>query len=137
MELNRSDSHTEQTQTPMRLKMIVNLLQRQLERRAELLCMSRNQSLPAELGKSSFEPIEHGVQFILCHYKLDSTRCDYESLVAKIVWEEASKQWALYAYDQQKAQSEVWIPYPFLARSEDLTAIIREVEKDPKAYFWV
>ncbi|MCG6364791.1 DUF3024 domain-containing protein, partial [Vibrio fluvialis] len=24
-----------------------------------------------------------------------------------------------------------------LARSEDLTAIIREVEKDPKAYFWV
>ncbi len=73
--------------------MIVNLLQRQLERRAELLCMSRNQSLPAELGKSSFEPIEHGVQFILCHYKLDSTRCDYESLVAKIVWEEASKQW--------------------------------------------
>ncbi len=63
--------------------MIVNLLQRQLEHRAELLCMSRNQSLPAELGKSSFEPIEHGVQFILCHYKLDSTRCDYESLVAK------------------------------------------------------
>ena len=63
--------------------MIVNLLQRQLERRAELLCMSRNQSLPAELGKSSFEPIEHGVQFILCHYKLDSTRCDYESLVGK------------------------------------------------------
>ncbi|HFG1872559.1 TPA: DUF3024 domain-containing protein, partial [Vibrio cholerae] len=48
-----------------------------------------------------------------------------------------SKQWALYAYDQQKAQSEAWIPYPFLARSEDLTAIIREVEKDPKAYFWV
>lgn len=71
MELHRSDSDTEQTQTPVRLKMIVNLLQRQLERRAELLCMSRNQGLPAELGKSSFEPIEHGVQFILCHYKLD------------------------------------------------------------------
>lgn len=117
--------------------MIVNLLQRQLERRAELLCMSRNQSLPAELGKSSFEPIENGVQFILCHYKLDSSHCDYESLVAKIVWEEASKQWILYAYDEEQSTSEPWIPYPFLARSEDLTAIIREVEKDPKAYFWV
>ncbi|MGL5410143.1 MAG: DUF3024 domain-containing protein [Shewanella sp.] len=28
------------------------------------------------------------------------------------------------------------MPYPFLARSHDLTAMIREVEKDPKSYFW-
>lgn len=117
--------------------MVVNLLQKQLERCAESLCMNRNQGLPAELGKSSYETIENGVQFIHCHYKLDSTHCDYESIVAKIIWQDAPKRWALFAFDEQKALSEAWTPYPFLACSEDLTAIIREVEKDPKDYFWV
>ncbi|MDE1514024.1 MULTISPECIES: DUF3024 domain-containing protein [Vibrio] len=117
--------------------MIVHLQQKQLERRAELLCNYRNQSLPAELGKASFEVIDHGVQFIWCHYKLDSTQCDYQSLVAKIIWQPESNQWELYAYDSDAAVGdEPWIPYPFLARSHDLTAMIREVEKDPKSYFW-
>ena len=122
---------------------VVNLLQRQLERRAELVCHNRNQSLPVELGKSCFEPIADGVQFIKHHYKLDSTHSDYSSIVAKVFREEL--QWGLYIPSdhssaryvlngQQDTQS--WQPYPYLPKSDDLTALIREIEKDPKSYFW-
>ncbi|ASG05331.1 DUF3024 domain-containing protein [Vibrio anguillarum] len=114
---------------------VVNLLQRQLERRAELVCHNRNQSVSVELGKSCFEPIVNGVHFIKHHYKLDSTHCDYSSIVAKVIWEEA--KWALYIPNTDPDKEiEDWLPYPFLPKTTDLTALIREIEKDPKSYFW-
>ncbi|EKO3382131.1 DUF3024 domain-containing protein [Vibrio fluvialis] len=114
---------------------VISLLQRQIERRAELVCNNRNQSLPAELGKSGFESIENGVQFIQSHFKLDSAHCDYTSPVAKVIWEEESRLWALYV-PSGLGESPEWMPYPYLSKSGDLTALIREVEKDPKSYFW-
>ncbi|XAW88367.1 DUF3024 domain-containing protein [Vibrio sp. CDRSL-10 TSBA] len=114
---------------------VINLLQRQIERRAEVACANRNQSLPAELGKSGFEPIENGVHFVQSHFKLDSSHCDYTSLVAKVIWEESHSLWGLYVPSNQDETPE-WVPYPYLSKSGDLTALIREIEKDPKSYFW-
>jgi hypothetical protein len=111
---------------------VVNLLQRQIERRAELLCHSRNKGIPVGLGKSCFEPLSNGVQFMKSHYKLDSNHLEYSSLVAKIEWDETELQWALYVPSDENG----WLPYPYLQRSGDLTAVIREIEKDPKSYFW-
>lgn len=115
---------------------VVNLLQRQIERRAELVCHSRNRSLPVDIGKSSFEPIENGVQFILQHYKLDSVHSEYSSIVARIVWNNKDSIWEL-TIPSREGETERWLPYPFLSKSGDLTALMREVEKDPKSYFWL
>lgn len=114
---------------------VVNMLQRQIERRAELICQSRNQNLPVDMGKSSFESIEQGVHFLQHHCKLDSSRCEYISAVAKLVWEEESCQWALYVPADEEEEGK-WLPYPYLSKSSDLTAMAREVEKDPKSVFW-
>ncbi|MGY3571230.1 DUF3024 domain-containing protein [Vibrio paucivorans] len=115
--------------------MLVNLLQRQVESRARVVCQNRNKGLPVELGKSSFEPLENGVQFIKQHYLLDSSHCDYSSLVARITWDVQSEKWELKIPSEEEPE-EAWVPYPYLARSSDLTALTREVEKDPKSYFW-
>jgi hypothetical protein len=111
---------------------VINLLQRQLERRAELLCHSRNKGLPVNVSKSCFESLLNGVQFSKLCYKLDSHHLDYSSPVAQIVWDESDGMWLLFVADQDNE----WMPYPYLQRSGDLTALIREVEKDPKSYFW-
>lgn len=111
---------------------VVNLLQRKIERRAKLLCEARNQGLPVGIGKSSFESIENGVQFIKHHYKLDSCQCDYSTIVAKITWNNSERIWNVFVPDEDNH----WVPYPFLSNSHDLTAVIREVEKDPKSVFW-
>jgi hypothetical protein len=111
---------------------VINLLQRQLERRAELLCHSRNKGLPVGLGKSCFESLLNGVQFSKQHYKLDSHHLDYSTPVAQIRWDENDRMWVLLVASEENA----WMPYPYLERSGDLTAVIREVEKDPKSYFW-
>ncbi len=114
---------------------VVNLLQRQIERRAELVCHSRNRSLPVDLGKSSFESLDNGVEFILQHYKLDSVHSEYSSSVARILWDAEKRLWELYIPSREN-DSEQWVPYPFLSKSSDLTAVMREIEKDPKSYFW-
>jgi hypothetical protein len=111
---------------------VVNLLQRQIEHRAELLCQNRNKGLPVGIGKSCYEPIVDGVTFIKHHYKLDSSHYDYSTPVAKIQWDHRTEQWELYVPDGKNT----WIPYPFLRKSVDLTALTREVEKDPKSLFW-
>ncbi|MGD8109990.1 DUF3024 domain-containing protein [Vibrio sp. TRT 21S02] len=111
---------------------LVSLLQKQVESRAQLVCQTRNRSLPVELGKSSYEIIEEGVVFIKQHYLLDSSHCDYMSPVAKVVWDQHSNLWQLYVTDD----GEKWRPYPYLSQSNDLTAIMREIDKDPKALFW-
>ncbi|MBA5764353.1 DUF3024 domain-containing protein [Vibrio sp. 404] len=113
---------------------LVSLLQRQVESRAEIICRCRNQNLPAELGKASFEPIEDGVIFIKQHYLLDSSHCDYSSQVAKICWDSHMNLWRLFIMDDQ--DDENWLPYPYLSQSADLTAIMRELDKDPKSLFW-
>ncbi|MEF1174958.1 DUF3024 domain-containing protein [Vibrio sinaloensis] len=113
---------------------VVSLLQRQVESRAQLICQQRNQSLPAELGKAAYETIENGVVFIKQHFLLDSSHCDYMLPVAKVAWSEGKSSWELYLPDQSTLES--WLPYPFLAQSSDLTAIMREIDKDPKSMFW-
>ncbi|MCE0495577.1 DUF3024 domain-containing protein [Vibrio salinus] len=112
---------------------VINLMQRQIEHRAELLCQNRNKGLPVGIGKCCYEPVKNGVQFIKHHYKLDSSHSDYSTLVARIIWDEPLKSWCLNVPHEKEGE---WIPYPFLSQSDDLTAIIREIEKDPKSMFW-
>ncbi|WP_260261762.1 DUF3024 domain-containing protein [Vibrio intestinalis] len=113
---------------------LVSLLQKQVEHRALFVCQHRNQGLPPEMGKANFEPVENGVIFIKQHYLLDSNHCDYMRSVAKIVWDHDEETWLLLITDDEANES--WKPYPYLTKSGDLTAIMREVEKDPKEIFW-
>lgn len=113
---------------------LVSLLQRQVESRAELICKQRNQSTPAELGKASFEAISNGVVFSKQHFLLDSSHCHYMNPIAKVAWNHEINQWQLFM--PHDANNDQWIPYPYLAQSVDLTAIMREIDKDPKAIFW-
>lgn len=113
---------------------VVSLLQRQVESRAQLICQQRNQGVPAELGKASYETIGNGVVFIKQHFLLDSSHCDYMQPVAKVTWSDKTNSWELYMPDETSNES--WLPYPFLARSSDLTCIMREIDKDPKSMFW-
>jgi hypothetical protein len=113
---------------------LVSLLQKQVESRAQIICQQRNQSTPAELGKASYESLPNGVIFSKQHFLLDSSHCDYTTHVAKVQWNEELSQWQLFK--PSETDTEIWLPYPFLASSSDLTAIMREVAKDPKAMFW-
>ncbi|EGA68684.1 hypothetical protein VISI1226_03550 [Vibrio sinaloensis DSM 21326] len=113
---------------------VVSLLQKQVESRAQLICQQRNQSMPAELGKASYETTGAGVVFIKQHFLLDSSHCDYMLPVAKVEWSIDKRHWELFVPDD--TLSDHWLPYPFLAGSSDLTAIMREVDKDPKSVFW-
>lgn len=114
---------------------LVSLLQRQVESRAEQICKHRNQSMPAELGKASYESRHNEVTFIKQHFLLDSSHCDYMNPVAKVCWSDELTLWQLFL--PHHSEPEQWLPYPYLAQSSDLTAIMREIEKDPKAIFWV
>ncbi|GAL33627.1 hypothetical protein JCM19240_2323 [Vibrio maritimus] len=113
---------------------LIQMSQCRLERCAEIVCSNRNRSMPVELGKSLFEMLEHGVLFSKAHYLLDSKSSSYTSAVAKVELDANDNQWLVYVPDEQ--DGEAWIPYPFLGKSSDLTAVMREIEKDPKAYFW-
>ncbi|WP_038173205.1 MULTISPECIES: DUF3024 domain-containing protein [Vibrio] len=113
---------------------LVSLLQRQVESRAQLICKQRNQSTPAELGKACYEVLNNGVVFIKQHFLLDSSHCDYTNPVAKVEWNGELNQWQLFM--PHETELEAWMPYPYLAQSSDLTAITREIAKDPKAMFW-
>lgn len=113
---------------------LVSLLQRQVESRAESICKLRNQNTPAELGKASYEVISNGVIFIKQHFLLDSAHCDYMASIAKVSWCSKLNQWRLSIPHQ--TLNEKWVPYPYLPQSSDLTAIMREIDKDPKDMFW-
>lgn len=113
---------------------LVSLLQRQVESRAELICKHRNQSMPTELGKAGFEALNNGVIFINQHFLLDSSHCNYMNPIAKVAWNSEINQWQLFV--PLDDGSEEWVPYPYLAQSGDLTAIMREIDKDPKEVFW-
>ncbi|GAA5644964.1 MULTISPECIES: DUF3024 domain-containing protein [Vibrio] len=113
---------------------LVNLLQRQVETRAQVVCQNRNQSLPVELGKASFEVLDNGVVFVKQHYLLDSSHCDYFNPVARVLWDEEQQRWNLSVIQEEGCDD--WVPYPYLAFSNDLTALMREIEKDPKSLFW-
>ena len=113
---------------------LVSLLQKQVEIRAEAICRHRNQSMPTELGKADFESITNGVIFFNQHYLLDSSHFDYTSPVAKVCWDEGNQAWLLFMMDEQS--EEEWLAYPYLSQSQDLTAIMRELDKDPENLFW-
>ncbi|MCG9649154.1 DUF3024 domain-containing protein [Vibrio brasiliensis] len=113
---------------------LVSLLQRQVESRAQSICKMRNQNTPAELGKAGYEVTDDGVVFIKQHFLLDSSHCDYMDYIAKVSWNNQDNRWQLSIPHQ--TLYEEWVPYPFLPYSTDLTAIIREVDKDPKEMFW-
>ncbi|MDN3612496.1 DUF3024 domain-containing protein [Vibrio ostreicida] len=113
---------------------LVSLLQKQVESHAQTICEQRNKNVPAELGKATFEETAHGVVFIKQHFLLDSSHCDYMLPVAMVVWDEKLSCWLLSMPDEGKQGQ--WVPYPYLAQSADLTALMREVDKDPKRLFW-
>ncbi|WP_394251626.1 DUF3024 domain-containing protein [Vibrio profundi] len=102
---------------------------------ARRLCTNRNTNLPVELGKSLCESCDDGVTFSKAHYLLDSSHSEYVSYVAKVVFEEDGHRWLVYIPSSEQDDFN-WIPYPFLPRTEDLDAILREIEKDPQSYFW-
>lgn len=112
---------------------VVSLLQRQVESRAQLICRQRNQGVPVELGKASYEATHNGVVFFKQHFLLDSAHCDYVNQIAKVEWCPKNRKWQLFMPDETQQS---WLPYPFLASSTDLTAIMREIDKDPKEMFW-
>ncbi len=114
---------------------LVSLLQKQVESRALIVCQNRNRSLPVELGKSCFESFDCGVEFIKQHYLLDSTHMDYTSSVARVEWNPTQACWHLMI-PKDSNQPTTWLPYPYLIKSQDLTAIMREIDKDPKSLFW-
>ena len=113
---------------------LVSILQKQVESRAQVICSQRNTNVPAELGKASYEVTESGVVFIKQHFLLDSAHCDYMLPVAKVTWSQDQHVWLLLI--PEKTTEPLWIPYPYLAQSSDLTAIMREIGKDPKSVFW-
>ncbi|SEG04118.1 DUF3024 domain-containing protein [Vibrio hangzhouensis] len=113
---------------------LIEMSQCRLERCAEIVCSNRNKSMPVELGKSLFEMLDHGVLFSKAHYLLDSSTSSYISAVARVELDSNTREWLLFVPDEEDGNN--WMPYPFLGKSSDLTAIMREIEKDPKAYFW-
>ncbi|MGF1753897.1 DUF3024 domain-containing protein [Vibrio makurazakiensis] len=102
---------------------------------AKRLCMNRNANLPVELGKSMYEPCENGVTFSKAHYLLDSSHSEYISSVAKVTFDETVYRWLVFIPCDEE-QDINWMPYPFLPSTENLNTILREIEKDPKSYFW-
>ena len=113
---------------------LIEMSQCRLERCAEIVCSNRNKSIPVELGKSLFEMVEHGVLFSKAHYLLDSSSSSYTSVVVKVLFDSNTREWSIFVPDEDEGDN--WMPYPFLGKSTDLTAVMREIEKDPKAYFW-
>ncbi|MEZ9515526.1 DUF3024 domain-containing protein [Vibrio splendidus] len=105
---------------------------------AERLCTSRNRSLPVELGKSLYEECEGGVLFSQAHYLLDSSHSDYTNEIVCVTFDESLSCWlvAVPLEDNTETDSVNWGPYPYLPQSKDLDAILAEIEKDPKSYFW-
>ncbi|MCL9780013.1 DUF3024 domain-containing protein [Vibrio sp. S4M6] len=115
---------------------LVSILQRQVESRALVVCSKRNKGVPVELGgRSNFETIDNGVEFVKQHYLLDSAHCDYMSAVARVQWNDTRGCWLLSVPREDDA-GDHWLPYPHLSQSKDLTEIMREIEKDPYASFW-
>lgn len=108
---------------------------RRLERNAALLCCQRNCNHPVELGKSLFETCANGVQFSKAHYRLDSSHCEYTIPVAKVEFDSLTRAWSILVPQDDRDKSP-WIPYPYLPSSSDLIAVLKEIERDPKFYFW-
>lgn len=114
---------------------VINLLQHQLEKSADVACHRRNQNLPFDVGTASYERIEQGVQFIQHHYKLDSTHSDYSSIVAKIVYDVEPCYWSLSLLQQEQGV-EMWVPYPYLSGSHTLADLIETIVMDPQHVIW-
>lgn len=115
---------------------LTSILQRQVENRALRVCSCRNQGIPIALGgRSHFESIDNGVNFIHDHYLLDSVHSDYSSVVARVQWSDNDKCWLL-SVPKDSGTNASWLPYQPLAHSKDLTKIMNEIESDPNASFW-
>ncbi|GAM55251.1 hypothetical protein JCM19232_1310 [Vibrio ishigakensis] len=106
----------------------------QVQKLALQVCNARNHNLPVEIGKADFAILDNGVEFSEAHFKLDSTQCDYRSLVAKIIRLEES--WQLMLAQRDKHQVfERWYSYPESV-SNQLHALMKEVEQDPNSLIW-
>ncbi|MDN3695874.1 DUF3024 domain-containing protein [Vibrio cortegadensis] len=114
---------------------VIEMDMHRLERSATQLCHERNSNHPVELGKSLFETCDNGVQFSKAHYLLDSSHCEYISPVAKIEFDNQTRRWSIFV-PQHSGERLIWIPYPYLPSSTDLVAVLKEIERDPKAYIW-
>lgn len=120
------------------MKELPEMLRCRLKRGAEEVCTHRNTSLPVELGKAVYELTSLGLTFSKAHFRLDSMHCDFFSVVVKVEYVEEENIWKVQIPNSESVDSQFqWVPYPFLPQSGDLTAVFREIEKDPKSYFWV
>ncbi|NLS14564.1 DUF3024 domain-containing protein [Vibrio sp. SM6] len=109
-----------------------------LLRDADALCHRRNMNTAVELGKCDFEPIDHGVEFYKAHYLLDSQHSEYSESVARVIYHPSDHLWWLYIPGKVATGSDepMWYAYPYLPNSAELSCLLEEIERDPRAYFW-
>ncbi|HAS6346945.1 DUF3024 domain-containing protein [Vibrio sp. IRLE0018] len=106
-----------------------------LNKGAKELCTKRNVNMPVELGKCLYQPVEMGVVFYKAAFLLDSQYSDYTSPVAKIVFDEKHAKWLFFRAKYQEG-TYTWEPYYPLLSTDNLQAVLSEVEHDPLACFW-
>lgn len=117
---------------------ISEIEQFRLEKAVRSMCSSRNQSIPAELGKVQYEIYKEGVLFTKLCFLLDSSHINYECPIAKLEFDIDCKQWKLFVAEREEnsVQLIAWLPYPHLSSSHDFTVLLNEIEHDPQQLFW-
>ncbi|WP_117234076.1 DUF3024 domain-containing protein [Vibrio maerlii] len=119
------------------MDLLPEIVRIRLTRQSEALCESRNANLPAELGKAQFDTLSDGVMFSKAHYLCDSMHVDYVSPVAKVTWVAELNRWRIYMPQSlDNSEKVVWVTYPFLPTSDELSIVLHELEKDPQESFW-
>lgn len=117
--------------------LVCDVDRQRLEKLAHRLCIHRNQGLPIEHGKASFQVIESGVVFSKAFFKLDSVGEDYSIQVAKLEFDPESKLWKLYVNEREdESLVKLWQPHPLLAFDKDISKLISVVESDHENCIW-
>ncbi|WCE31507.1 DUF3024 domain-containing protein [Vibrio sp. SCSIO 43137] len=109
-----------------------------LEKSVRGMCSNRNRGIPAELGKVQYEMYDNGVLFTKLCFLLDSAHINYECPVAKMEFNPQRNEWLLFVAECEENSEELlnWLPYPYLASSNDFKVLLNELEHDPKQLFW-
>ncbi|WP_440887647.1 DUF3024 domain-containing protein [Vibrio sp. WZ-1] len=115
---------------------VSRLAMSRLNKAIQTFCSKRNASLPVELGKSLYEPIDNGVELYHAHYLLDSQHSEYTSSIARILFHEGTQTWLFFVPSEEEKEGSEWVPYSSLPRCKELEDLIAELETDPQACFW-
>lgn len=117
---------------------ISEIEQFRLEKAVRQMCSSRNQNIPAEIGKAQYEIYSEGVLFSKLRFLLDSSHMNAEIPTAKLEYDHNKNLWAIFIA-QREADSEAllsWTPYPHLPPKEEFSLLLHEIEVDPHEVIW-